>query len=224
MDTTVLSPNEWIVVFYPTTGALRLHPSLDAAKHSISPHSWPLHIYRSPLDFKHRHDHFALERFWNLVYKNCLWRMPRLALGNLEDWEPQGPDLPTEEFSYKLWEFFQAVGDRVTKLSIHKTKSRFHYELHLDKMRKLASDEVLFKQTYNKQQRVIFTRLCQMQSPYMMEIDLKKMMLELLASRLLKTKQDSWLIFQYYRPQFIKDGFISRGSDPTEEDDNEYLD
>lgn len=224
MYDTVLPPTEWIVVFYPRTGALRLHPSLDAAQHHLSKPAWPLNIYRSPLDFKHRHDHFALEDFWEKVYKNCLWRFPKYAIGTLEEWEPRGPDLPTEEFSYKLWEFFQAVGDRVAKLSIHQTKSRFHYELHLDKMKRLVYDEVEFKNTYNKQQRAIFSRLCEFPSPYLLEDEIRKMMFELVAARRLKTKQDPWLIFQYYRPQFIKDGFISRGSDPSEEDNNEYLD
>lgn len=221
MSETVLPDDEWVMVFYPTTGALRLHPSLDAAKHSISRLSWPIHIYKSPLDFQHRFDHLELEKLWAKVYKNVAWRFPRTAVGKVSEADAIPPDAPTDDFVKLMWAFFQRVGDRVTRLSIQQTRSKDHYELHINKMKALIADEQAYKEKYPKQARIIFTRLAQETTPYILEKDLELMMNGLVALGQLKTKQPAWRIFQYYRPQFIDDGFISRGSEGAADDESE---
>lgn len=218
-----LPENEWIVVFYPQTCALRLHPTLDAAKQHISRHAWPLYIFKSPRDFQLRFDHFQLEKFWRGINENVTWRPSSHALGPFLPEDATPPDLPTEQFCKELWQYMQRVGDRVVRLFITKTKSKEHYELKLDKMKALIADTEVFKKTYPKQARLILEALSNQPSPYMLEADIEKLMNFLVAQGKIKTKQPAWRLMQFYRPQFIKDGYILRGQEDTYEEDEDDL-
>ena len=124
-----LPVDEWVVVFYPRTCALRLHPNLHAAQTHLSKNSWPIHIYRSYNDLRLRHDHFDLEKFWRGIYEEITGKfgLPKYSLaksngGIHPEWE-QVPDLPTETFARELWNFMQKVGDRVIRLSVNHVRS-----------------------------------------------------------------------------------------------------
>ncbi len=213
-----LVDDEWIVVFYGQTGALRLHPSVDAARqHSVATKN----LYKSPKDFQIRHDHFTLEAFWRKAYEFASWRFSCRTKPTdypLTEADATPPDCDTERFSRELWAFMQKIGDRVTRLSVNQTRSKDHYQIDLKKLRSLIADEAAFKAAYPKQCRIIMERLAKYDSPYQLESELNRMMINLVATAQLRTKQDPWLIFQYYRVQLIKDGFIQRGNEAEDDE------
>lgn len=209
-----LPTNEWVVIFYPQTGSVRLCPTLDYANHYLSAKSALTHVYKSPAVFRQRHDHDSLERFWRAVYKNAAFYLPKTATGTLEGHDPTPPDVDTETFANLFWQLLQDVGDRLVAPVIKTEKAKDQYELKLVAMRALAEDEGTYKKTYNKQARTVFSALLDYNQQFLTEDDIKKLIFELVAARKLKTKQKPWVIFQYYRPQFIKDGFIVRGKGP----------
>lgn len=215
-ETQEMVENEWIVSFYPQTCSIRLFPTIEAARQQLSIHGFATNVFKSPLDFQKRFDHFQLEAFWIKIIENSDWRWPRLAKGpRLEDHEREVPDCGTEAFSHLLWSLIQRVGDRVVRLSVSQTRSKDHYELNLQKMRELVKLEG-FNKLYPKQCRVIIERLSKYESPYQLESELERMMKNLIVQGTLKTKQDPWLIFQYYRKQLMDDGLFSRGGEGTE--------
>jgi hypothetical protein len=212
-----LVEDEWIVVFYPRTSALRLYPTLEAARQQLARTTFATAVYKSPLDFQKRFDHHTLERFWRELYNIATWRWPKYAKGpKLEEVDAIPPNLGTEAFTHELWKFMQRIGDRVIKLSVCQTRSKDHYEINFNKIKSLMADEEKFKDSYPKQCRIIIERLSRYESPYQLEEELQLMMKNLVAFGHLKTKQDSWLIFQYYRKQLMDDGLISRGGETKE--------
>ena len=220
-EDTELTDNEWIVVFYPQTCAVRLFPTIEAARQQLSIAGFVSNVYKSPIDFQRRFDHHQLEKFWVTICKNAEWRWPKYAKGpRLQPQDYEFPDLGTEAFAKELWALIQRVGDRIIRLSTSQTRSKDHYELNLTKMRELVASED-FKKMYPKQCRIIIERLSRYESPYQLESELERMMKNLFISGILKTKQDSWLIFQYYRVQLIKDGLLNRGGEEYEGEERE---
>jgi hypothetical protein len=216
MSTESLPVKEWIVIFYPQTGAARLCPSVDFAQNIVSSKSaFAQHVYRSPNDFRVRHDHVKLETCWKLLHKSASWQLPKTAIGKLEDYDPEPPDCGTEEFAKRFWEFVQDVGDRLsTPRMAVMGNPKENYQLRVVEMTKLSGDEEAFKNKYNKQARTVFRALLDTGKEFLTEEEIKKAIYRLVAERALKTKQEPWVIFQYYRPQFIKDGYVVRGRKP----------
>lgn len=209
-----LPQNEWIVIFYPQTGIARLCPTLEFAKHQLSEAAALRHIYRNPNDFRARHDHAFLEACWKLAYKNAAWSFPKTATGQLADHSPTPPDCGTEEFCKLFWDMLQDIGDRMVAPTIKVERTKEHYELRLGEMKKLIEDEETYKKTYNNQARTVFEALFNTGRQFLSEEEIKLLILNLVSERRLKTRQKPWVIFQYYRPQFIKDGFVIRGRAP----------
>lgn len=206
---------EWAVIFYPQTGAARLCPTLDFAKNTVtSDSSFYSHVYKSPRDFRQRHDHAFLEKCWRELHKSVSWRFPKTAVGSLEDYSPEPPDTDTENFVNLLWDFIQDVGDRLTAPRMEASKTKENYEIKMDAVADLVADEERFKNTYNKQARTVLLALFNNQEQFLSEEQIKRIIFQLVAERELKTRQKPWVVFQYYRPQFIKDGFIVRGRAP----------
>lgn len=210
MSSFELPINEWIVLFYPQTGVARLCPSLDFARDHIKSASMTT-IYRNPQDFKNKHDHFALEKCWRALHKHCQWKMPRTAIGSLSDYDETPPDTSTDAFVRMFWQFLQDVGDRLQAPSDGATKTKEQYELKFKLMDELIRDPFTFDAKYNNQARTVFTALFDHGKQFLEEEEIKYLILKLVADRKLKTNQKPWVIFQYYRPQFIKDGYIVRG-------------
>lgn len=218
---TEMATDEWVVIFYPQTCALRLHPTIDAAKQHMSRIGFAVHCYRSPKDFQIKHDHLSLERYWKGICDNVNWRWPKTAQGpKLTEEDLTPPDCDTERFTRELWALMQRVGDRVKGLSLAQTRSKDHYCLNLNSLKELLLQED-FKKAYPKQCRIIIERLSKYETPYVLEKELERMMLNLVAMGQLKTKQDPWLIFQYYRDRLIKDGLVVRGNEGQEETEDE---
>lgn len=211
-----LPTREWIVIFYPTTGATRLCPTLDFAKNYVNGVTFVKHGYKSPADFRARHDHHSLEKMWKELHKSRQWAMPKSAIGKLEDYSPEPPDVGTEEFCKLFWEFLQDVGDRLTtpQMSGTKAQTKEKYELKLSKMTELMNDEEAFKEQYNNQARIVFRALVEHGKQFLNEDEIKRIIYGLVVNRSLKTKQEPWVIFQYYRPEFIRDGYVIRGRAP----------
>jgi hypothetical protein len=205
--------DEWIVIFYPQTGVARLCPSLDFAANILSSRSaFASHVFKSPNDFRVRYDHTKLEECWKLLYKSTAHYLPKTAIGKLDDHSPEPPDCGTEEFAKRFWSFIQDVGDRLStpRMQVMGTP-KHNYQLRLADMDKLYEDTEAFKNKYNKQARCVFTALLNEGKEFLTEEEIKKVIYRLVAARELKTKQEPWVIFQYYRPQFIKDGYVIRG-------------
>lgn len=214
-ETTEMPDNEWIVVFYPQTCAIRLHPTLEAARQHLSIHTFATNVYKSPLDFQKRFDHDDLEGFWTRICALADWRWPKYAKGpRLEHQDYQFPDCGTEAFTKELWALIQRVGDRVVRLSITQTRSKDHYQLNIPKMKALIASEN-YKKSYPKQCRAIIERMSEYDSPFQLESELERMMKALVVYGKIKTKQDAWLIFQYYRKQLMDDGLFSRGNEDS---------
>lgn len=216
MSLDQLPINEWVVIFYPQTGAARLCPSLDFAQNVVtSASTFHKHVYKSPNDFRVRHDHAQLENSWRALHKTSSWKLPKTALGKVEDYSSEPPDVDTETFSKLFWEFLQNVGDRMSapRMSVM-VNPKENYQLRVGEMTKLANDEEAFKEKYNKQARTVFLALLNNGKEFLTEEEIKKIIYRLVADRTLKTKQEPWVIFQYYRPQFIKDGYVLRGRVP----------
>ena len=137
---------------------------------------------------------------------------PKTATDTLEDFSIDPPDLSTEEFAKALWNLLQAIGDRLMKPTMAaSTKTKENYELKFKEMNELISDEETFKNKYNKQARTVFLALFNHGKQFLLEEEIKGIIYRLVADRQLKTKQKPWTIFQYYRPQFLADGYMIRG-------------
>lgn len=207
--------NEWIVIFYPQTGATRLCPSLDFARNHLKT-VVSTNLYKSPNEFRIKHDHSFLEKCWRAVYARHSDYMPKTATGSIDDYQEEPPDCDTESFVKLLWQFLQDVGERLAKpesggAKNDTTATKENYELRLVDMQALVNDEEAFKETYNTQARIVFQALMSSEKQFLNEDEIKKIIYRLVADRQLKTKQEPWVIFQYYRPQFIKDGYVIRG-------------
>lgn len=210
-----LPRDEWVVIFYPQTGSTRLCPTLDFAKQVLTSVHSHKHIYKSPGDFRYRHDHHALESFWRALYKSSSWRVPPTATGVLDDYEETPPDVGTEEFCNLLWKFMQDVGDRLVQPAIRIDKTKEHYELKISAIGELVESGEI-REKYNRQASLVLTALYENGKQFLLEDEIKALILRLVADRQLKTKQEPWVVFQYYRPQFIKDGYVIRGRAPRE--------
>ncbi len=209
-----LPTKEWVVVFYPQTGATRLCPTADFAKNFVGANGFKSSAYLSPDDFRRRFDHVALERCWRQAHKHASWQMPKTAIGRIEDYSETPPDTDTATFVKKLWEFLQDIGDRVSTPQMKvEVKAKENYELKLGRMKDDLENGTV-DQIYNKQARTVFVALLENGRQFLTEEDIKKLIYSLVAERKLLTKQEPWVIFQYYRPQFIKDGYVIRGRAP----------
>ncbi len=212
--------HEWVVVFYPPTGATRLLPNLDLVSTFVARSSTSPHVFKSPIDFQRRFDHLELEKMWKNVFKHpegIGW--PNTAIGPLPtDDEKTPPDCDTETLTRELWHLLQRVGDRIYRVVPVQTRPKECYDVNLDLIQNLeASDD--FKKAYPKQCRVIISALKKV-GPTPLERQLKDMMLNLVATGQLKTKQDPWLIMQFYRKKLIDAGIISRGGITGSEDNS----
>lgn len=213
-----LPHNEWVVIFYPQTGSTRLCPSLDFARNFLTSAASMSNVYRSPADFRSRHDHHSLEKFWLVARKSAAFHLPKTASGNLDDHPVEPPDVDTETFCKLLWQLLQDIGDRLETPIIRTEKTKEHYEFKLQLMRDLVEDPQAFKELYNNQARTVFTALLDSGRQFMSEEEIKRLIFGLVGDRKLKTRQKPWVIFQYYRPEFIKNGHVIRGRAPKSSD------
>ena len=201
-----LPTDEWVVIFYPQTGATRLCPTLDFARNVVTSIStFNTNVYKSPNDFRVKHDHKFLEKCWRKLWERSWQGVPKSATGSLDGYSPEPPDVDTETFVKEFWKFLQDVGDRLRQVQVKTDRKAEHYELKLGPMNDLVSDPEAFKEKYNTQARTVFSALLNNGRQFLEEDDIKKIILRLVADRVLKTKQEPWTVFQYYRPQFIKE-------------------
>ena len=202
--------HDWVAVIYPQTGAVRLHRDLESAQQTISWRSWPNYIFKNRNALK-AWSHLDLEVLWVLIYQFTEWRHPRTALGPFLETDHHAPDCGTEELLDRMWDMIQRRCDRVLGPMGSEVRRKTFYEINLDYLRPLAENVAVYKATFNRQARTILSELVSRGKRYYEEEEFRLMMNELVASRTLKTKQDPFLIFQYYRPTFIDYGIVSRG-------------
>src|SRR5690606_7036716 len=110
-------------------------------------------------------------------------------------------------------QFMQDVGDRLAKATVRGDQGKDHHEIKLGLINDLVESGEI-KSKYNKQAGILLRALLDNGKQFLLEEEIKKMILGLVVSRELKTKQEPWVVWQYYRPQFIKDGYVLRGKAP----------
>lgn len=119
---------------------------------------------------------------------------------------PQRTDKPHED----LWHLCRTVA-RVYTDEGHvaaNTKPKHNYAIALDRVKAAKAAGYV---GYPRQAQQILNALIARDKAISLESDLEQMMNELVANRTIKTKQDPWRLFQFYRPQFIDDSLIQRG-------------
>jgi hypothetical protein len=215
-----MTDENWVAVLYPQTGALRLYPGLSVAKTHVSAATLTRYSFRSPVELQRLYAHDGLENLWRKIFEHPVWGWPKSAAGPLPtDADREPPDLSSESLARELWDLVMRVGDRVVRVSAGQASPKSHYYLNRETLAQVVDGNVT---GYPKQARVIATALYDLGVTYVEEDALRKMMLRLTTSGQLKTKQEPWLIFQFYRAKMIKDGLFSRGAqDDQDSDDNQ---
>lgn len=113
-----------------------------------------------------------------------------------------------EECAKALWNICQRVGDKVTGENKHaatQTAARDRYRFALNNI----TDENV--SGLRRQARIILQEIKKTNQEVWWEKDLSKFIEQLKCKQILKTKQSSWRIFQYYRPEMISGDFLRRG-------------
>lgn len=124
--------------------------------------------------------------------------------------------------AHRLYRVCYEVGDYVKTAGLVLSGKQVQRHLYEFNNKKIAEKVETWR--YPRQARIILKAVLATGTAHHTEDDLQKLMLNLIATGQLKTKQDHWRIFQYYRPQYINDGFLIRGGgefDTPEVDDVE---
>lgn len=217
-----------MAVIYAQTGAVRLFEDLESARLYVNPSSWHKCIFRNSWELKAWSQEDLVD-LWAIIYDHSAWGllppkrkfvMPgEAAKGKthvgplLESDVAPAEGLSWDELAASLWDMIQRRGDRVHRLRPTGVKNKDHYDIDLDYLRSLTVDAGIFKATFNKQQRAILSEFMRRGRRYYLLGEIKTMMYEIVANRQMKTKQDAFLIFQYYRQDFISKGAMTVGTD-----------
>lgn len=132
------------------------------------------------------------------------------------------PDSYSGDPAHRLLRVCYEVGDYVKRAGLVQSGKQVQRHLYQFNLKFIAEKVETWR--YPRQARIILKAVLATGSAHHTEDELQKLMLNLLSTGQLKTKQDQWRIFQYYRPQYINDGFLIRGGgefDTPEEDDVE---
>lgn len=214
-DSTV---DDVVAVIYPQTGALRVYANMALAKMHVAPSELARYGMRSALDLKRTFAHDRLEVIWRKLFDHMVWGMPKSAVGPAPtglDLDP--PDCGTDLLADQLWDLMLRVGDRINQVTTTQRQSREEYQIYHDKIRALLADEEAAK-AYPKQCKQIMSALLDVKEEFVHESRLKKMMSELVVYGGLRTKQDPFLIFMFYRKRLIDGGLLSRGGESQADD------
>lgn len=108
----------------------------------------------------------------------------------------------------RIWDMAISNGDRVQKPRpgiIPSSKKQYTFHLTVYQEEKHVRD------LYPKQARIILDGLAKGLDLGFHDDDVRALIINLVATQQLKTKQEPFRLFQYYRPRYIEDGFLSRG-------------
>lgn len=132
------------------------------------------------------------------------------------------PAAYTGDPAHRLHRVCYEVGDYVKTAGLVQSGKQMQRHLYEFNIKKITEKVETWR--YPRQARIILKAVLATNSAYHSEDELQKLMLNLIATGQLRTKQDHWRVFQYYRPQYINDGFLIRGGgefDTPEEQDVE---
>lgn len=209
-DSTV---DDLVAVVYPQTGALRIYANMALAKMHVAPSELARYGCRSALDLKRNFAHDKLETIWRKLFEHMVWGMPKSAVGPEPTYADQVvPDCGTDLLADQLWDLMLRVGDRITQVTTTQRQSREEYQLYHDKIRLLLADEDAIK-AYPRQCKQIMNALLDIKEEFVHVSRIRKMMSELVVYGGLKTKQDPFLIWQFYHKRLSDAGLFSRGGD-----------
>lgn len=213
------TPDDVVAVVYPQTGALRIYATHSLAKMHVAPTELARYGMRSALDMKRTYAHDRLEAIWRKLHEHMVWGMPRTAAGPAPtDAELTPPDCGTDLLADELWSLMLRVGDRITEAATIQRADKTQYHLRRDKLALLLDDADALR-AYPRQCKLILTALYDLKDEFVHEDRIKRMMTELALYGGLKTKQDPFLILQFYRKRLIDDGLLSRGGDSQEDEE-----
>lgn len=213
------TPDDVVAVVYPQTGALRIYATHSLAKMHVAPTELARYGMRSALDMKRTYAHDRLETIWRKLHEHMVWGLPKTAVGPApSDAELTPPDCGTDLLADELWSLMLRVGDRITEAATIQRADKTQYHLRRDRLLALIDDADAMKQ-YPRQCKLIIQGLYDLKDEFVTEDRLRRMMTELTVYGGLKTKQDAFLIFMFYRKRLIDAGLFSRGGDVTDDED-----
>lgn len=211
--------------------AVFFHENLEVHPRRFDRHQWDWQIKQGPdqknwayVSIYPSREH-ALQRYSQLTVDRYAfyseedirnyfveWELDHIliCLPPLYDPMPEVPD--TGDKALDVWELFKKVGDYCGFKTVTKaagTKPKENYLISLDA---IAIAKAAGYYTYPRQAQIILDTLLAAGQSYYREAELNALMHDLVARRIIKTRQDPWRIFQFYRPQFIDAQLIERGS------------
>jgi hypothetical protein len=181
-----MSSDTCIIVF-PTSVRVFLNP--NQAEKFYSRYTIERYLIRSPEHFNELYDFIQEETIANVE------KQFGIIVQNKDE----------------LWNIAIERGDHVKTLNpgrsaLNEDKDAYRHYPNLLKDKKQTFD------WYPKQARIILETIIRSLPERFLEEDIRQVITNLVASGKLKTKQDPFYVFQYYRPRFIEDGFLTRGA------------
>ena len=140
------------------------------------------------------------------------WELEHILICLPPLYDPMPTVLDTGDKALDVWELFLTVGDRVGFKQVTTaagTKPKENYTINLDAIKVVKAGGYY---SFPRQAQQILDSLIHAGLSYYKEADLERHMADLVASRTIKTRQEPWRIFQFYRPQFLDAGLVERGS------------
>jgi hypothetical protein len=197
----------WVVAFFPTNAHknysdVRLFPSMDMALLRYAKSTRTLVIYSNAGEMAHRHSPKTLTKYINDIYAQFddpYWRYKTAELGDKILVPPDNLDqFSKTELADELWEICQIVGDQCRGSAQISDSNEDMYKIRIDRMTSEEGKAIWSK--FPKQARQIIEALIRNGKSVMAEDDLQRLVIKLVADRVMKTKQDPWRIFCYYAP------------------------
>lgn len=210
---------QWVVVLFPQSkikdySGVHIFPTMDAATNRYARSTRTQNIYSSPGEMVARHSGATLLKYARGIVsefnqENYDWVPKTSRLFKTKErleLDPSLTDKDREKLANELWRLCQIVGDQVHGVSSYSQDDEDKYKIRVDRLDSPEGREIWEK--FPKQCRQIVEGLIKLGKSIAEESELQKMVTQLVADRIMKTKQDPWRIFAYYAPMLGDHGFL----------------
>lgn len=219
---------DWAVVFFPKTGEARLFPTIERIaswyNHSIFANGKHGGVY---VNAKQLGANLSDDQLFEL-FKQWYARVPAKSSWLAEDRRKRGDDThkpepfrvpkTMEKMVAKIWSMIQDKADRVSGVAPQQTNPTASRSLYVVKTKELPG---ILEKKLPKQFKIIVKALLDDGRETYTDEDMENFMRDLKRNGVLKTKQDSFLVFRYYAPQLSDLGGIEyAGRRQQDEDEN----
>ncbi len=210
---------QWVVALFPQSkikdySGIHLFPSMDAAMARYAKSTRTQNIYSSPGEMVARHSGPTLLKYAKNIaaefgQPDYEW-LPKTSRAfktkEAIEFDNSISEKEREKLAAELWRLCQLVGDQVRGISSYSQDDEDKYKIRIDRLDSLEGREIWEK--FPKQCRQIVEGLIKLGKSIAEESELQKMVTQLVADRIMKTKQDPWRIFAYYAPMLGDNGFL----------------